>query len=62
VVRVALTAEGRALKAKARRVPTELACRAGFDVEDKRSTAKLASLRDDLHALVARMRELDLDE
>ncbi len=48
VVRIHLTAEGKALKARARRVPMDLACRAGFDVNDERALARLARLREEL--------------
>ena len=56
VVRIHLTAEGRALRAKARRVPTELACRAGYDPDDARALARLGTLREELDRLV---RQLD---
>lgn len=55
VVRIHLTDDGRALKARARRIPEALACKAGFDVEDERALAKLARLREELHALTARI-------
>ena len=55
VVRIRLTPEGRALRSKARRVPTELACRAGFDLDDEREQARLARLRRELTALTARL-------
>lgn len=53
VVRIVLTPAGRALRAKAVRVPTAIACRAGFDPSDAASLARLARLRDDLSALTA---------
>lgn len=55
VVHIFLTAEGRALKAKARRVPMELVCRAGVDATDEQAIARLMELRDELQALVARV-------
>jgi DNA-binding MarR family transcriptional regulator len=55
VVRIALTAEGTALKARARAVPTELACRAGYDLDSERAREKLAKLRDELIALADRI-------
>ena len=55
VVRIDLTAEGKKLRGKARRVPTELACRAGFDPGDERERAQLARLRRELVALAGRI-------
>ncbi|HEU4539053.1 MAG TPA: hypothetical protein VFS00_33260, partial [Polyangiaceae bacterium] len=55
VVRVSLTAAGRALRAKARRVPIELACAAGFDATSDRSLAQLTRLREELTALARRL-------
>jgi MarR family transcriptional regulator, organic hydroperoxide resistance regulator len=57
VVRIYLTDAGRALRAKARRVPTALACRAGYDPADERSLARLGRLRDELNALISRLEE-----
>jgi len=56
VVRIHLTATGRALRGKARGVPAELACRAGYDPASDRSTRELARLRDELIRLT---RQLD---
>lgn len=47
-VEIYLTAVGRQLRAKARGVPMALACRAGFDPEDKDALRKLAQLRETL--------------
>ena len=55
VVRIELTAEGKKLRAKARNVPTELACRTGFDVTDERELARLDRLRKELSALATRI-------
>jgi DNA-binding MarR family transcriptional regulator len=55
VVRIHLTAEGRALRARARKVPAELACRAGYDLGSEQSMRALAQLRDDLSALSRRL-------
>ncbi len=55
VVRVSLTAAGRGLRAKARRVPAGVACAAGYDVASDRSRAELARLREDLVALTRRL-------
>jgi len=55
VVRIHLTSAGRALRGKARRIPTELACRAGFDLASERSVRELARLRDELTALARRI-------
>jgi DNA-binding MarR family transcriptional regulator len=55
VVRIHLTPTGRALRQQARRVPTALACRAGYDPDDRRSLADLGRLRAELHALTERL-------
>jgi len=55
VVRIDLTPDGQRLRARARRVPTELACRAGFELEDERDRARLVHLRQELVALAARI-------
>lgn len=51
VVRIELTPEGQKLRAKARRIPTEIACRTGFDVTNERELARLARLRQELVTL-----------
>jgi len=55
VVRIHLTPEGRALRGKARKIPTELACRAGYELAAERSVRELARLRDELTALARRL-------
>ncbi|MBX3157821.1 MAG: MarR family transcriptional regulator [Deltaproteobacteria bacterium] len=55
VVLISLTARGRALRAKAREIPSELACRAGFDLEDPRAVARLEALREELADLARRL-------
>lgn len=55
VVRIELTATGRALRGKARKVPSELACAAGYDLASERSMRELHRLRDELTALAARL-------
>jgi DNA-binding MarR family transcriptional regulator len=55
VVLVALTAKGRGLRVRAREIPFELACRAGYDPEDPRALAKLEALRDELADLARRL-------
>lgn len=55
VVRIHLTAEGRGVRGKARKVPTELACSAGYDVDSEASMRELAKLRDELIALAQRL-------
>jgi len=55
VVRIHLTQEGRALRARARKVPTALACSAGYDVESDASMRTLTGLRDELNALTRRL-------
>jgi DNA-binding MarR family transcriptional regulator len=56
VVRIHLTAAGRALRSKARKIPMELACRAGYDLASPGSVRDLARLRDELTALARRLR------
>lgn len=53
VVDVSLTAAGKALRAKAKKVPRALACAAGYDPDDKKSIARLVELREELHRLAA---------
>jgi DNA-binding MarR family transcriptional regulator len=55
VVRIHLTAAGRALRSKARKVPMELACRAGYDLASERAMRSLVRLRDELTALARRL-------
>jgi DNA-binding MarR family transcriptional regulator len=55
IVRIYVTPAGRALRIKARKIPAELACRAGFDVTSERSVRELARLRDELTALTRRI-------
>lgn len=55
LVRIHLTAAGRALRMRARKVPTELACRAGYDLASERSIRDLVRLRDELTALARRL-------
>lgn len=55
VVRIELTAEGQRLRAKAKHVPLELACRIGFDIEDGRGLGRLVKLREELVALTRRI-------
>jgi len=55
VVRIHLTAAGRALRSKARKVPMELACRAGYDLGSDRAVRELVRLRDELTALSRRL-------
>jgi DNA-binding MarR family transcriptional regulator len=55
VVRIHLTAAGRALRAKARQVPTQLACRVGYDTADRAALARLVRLREELAQLTRRI-------
>lgn len=55
VVHIELTDEGRALRAKAKKVPAQLATLAGFDVSKPKELAGLGRLRDELAALTARL-------
>jgi DNA-binding MarR family transcriptional regulator len=55
IVRIHLTPDGRALRAKARKIPVELACRAGYDLDVDRSVRELARLREELTALARRL-------
>ena len=59
VVKIHLTAAGRALKARAKSVPTAVAARAGYDLGRPRDLAALARLRDELVALTARLSPAD---
>ncbi|MBS2013068.1 MAG: MarR family transcriptional regulator [Deltaproteobacteria bacterium] len=51
VVEISLTPGGKALRAKAKKIPRALACASGFDPDDKRSLARLGELRDELKEL-----------
>ena len=55
IVRIHLTAAGRASRSKARKIPAELACRAGYDVASERSLRELVRLREELAALARRL-------
>jgi len=55
IVRIHLTAAGRGLRSKARKIPTELACSAGYDVDNEPSMRELVRLRDELSALAHRL-------
>lgn len=55
IVRIHLTSEGRALRGKARKIPMELACSAGYDVDSERSVRELVRLREELTALARRL-------
>ncbi|HEY0481068.1 MAG TPA: MarR family transcriptional regulator [Kofleriaceae bacterium] len=55
VVRIHLTAAGRALRARARKIPMELACRAGYDLGGDVRLRELVRLRDELTALTRRL-------
>jgi len=57
VVHVHLTSEGKALKTKARRIPPGIACRAGYDLDDEASIARLDMVRAELRALTRRLGE-----
>jgi MarR family transcriptional regulator, organic hydroperoxide resistance regulator len=62
VVIIELTPEGQRLRSKAKRVPTELACRTGFDINEERDLARLVRLRQELTALAARINGSDTSE
>jgi DNA-binding MarR family transcriptional regulator len=51
VVRIGLTAEGRALRARARKIPAAIACRAGCDPGDSAALSRIEQLRDELFQL-----------
>lgn len=55
VVRIHLTDAGRALRARARRVPAAIACRVGCDPSDAAALARLARLRRELMELTERL-------
>ncbi len=59
VVVVRLTQPGKALQAKAKKIPEELGCRAGFSMDDEKHVAKLVKMRDELHALSRRLGAFD---
>lgn len=48
VVRIRLSKAGKALRAKAQRIPIEVACSAGFAPEDTKDLTRLGTLRDTL--------------
>jgi MarR family transcriptional regulator, organic hydroperoxide resistance regulator len=51
VVRIHLSAAGKKLRERARKVPLQIACSAGFDVADPSELARLQGLREQLVAL-----------
>lgn len=51
VVRIRLTEHGRALRAKARKIPAAIACRAGCEPDDKEALARIESIREELMKL-----------
>ena len=55
VVKIYLTADGKALRAKAKRIPQAIAEKTGYDVTDPKQLAALGKLRDELTALTARL-------
>ncbi|MEP6859000.1 MAG: MarR family transcriptional regulator [Deltaproteobacteria bacterium] len=55
VVKIFLTADGKVLRTKAKKIPQQLADKAGYDVEDPKQLAALGRLRDELAALTARL-------
>jgi DNA-binding MarR family transcriptional regulator len=55
VVEIFLTATGRGLRAKAKKVPLQLATRAGFDIGKSRDVGRLLALRSELVALAERL-------
>ena len=57
VVRIYLTEAGRALRTKAKKVPTALAALAGYDLDRPKGFMALTHLRDELRALAARLEE-----
>ena len=55
VVKIYLTTDGKALRTKAKKIPHQLAEKAGYDVEDAKQLAALGKLRDELTALTMRL-------
>ena len=55
VVRIHLSDAGRALRARARKVPAALACQAGFDLARAAEVDRLVRLREELNAIVAKL-------
>ena len=57
VVKIFLTEAGRALRSKAKKVPAELAARAGFDLGKPKDVAALVRLREELADLAGRLED-----
>jgi DNA-binding MarR family transcriptional regulator len=55
VLRLRLTAQGRALRAKAQRVPSKVVCALGYDPERASAFAEIAELRRQLNQLTVRL-------
>ena len=62
VVKIFLTDEGRGLRAKAKKVPSELATRAGYDLYKPKDILALQRLRGELTALADRLEADDDDD
>jgi len=58
VVHIELTAEGKALRALARKVPMGVLCRGGYD-DGKKGRLRLGELRDELRALTERLTKVE---
>ena len=61
VVRIDLTADGRALRARAKDVPAQLGCRTGFDPERPADLARMVKMREELLALVRQIEAAEDD-
>jgi len=59
VVKIFLTDAGRALRTKAKKVPVQLAARAGYDVAKPKDVGAIEKLRGELTALAERLEALD---
>lgn len=57
VLHVDLTAAGKSLKSRARRIPRAIACRGGYDLEDPSSRTRIETVREELRTLVRALAE-----
>ena len=54
VVHIKLTKQGHVLKTKAHAIPSEIACRGGFDITQKADIQRIIALRSELQEIAAR--------
>jgi DNA-binding MarR family transcriptional regulator len=55
VVRIRLTADGRAMRTRAKKIPLALACQAGYDFADADAVKRLIKLREELNSIAERL-------